>query len=216
MQKLSLPLPPVTAYELINNSGGASTWGEYQNTYAGRKAYCLARRPALYFKAEPEILPEAGFLITVSDGTYEATVYLMHQEYVGWHIISSPLRYTATGQVSALKVGSGPHTHVFTPYSLLHPTVPDGWTVWGEMVDQELLAHRILHVDVTDNMVGVFRSLPTVIEMFSVPLDEIALFVFDIGQNDGSAPLTPEEVTTELLHPSPCTAAALNGCTFTV
>ena len=79
MQKLSLPLPPVTAYELINNSGGASTWGEYQNTYAGRKAYCLARRPALYFKAEPEILPEAGFLITVSDGTYEATVYLMHQ-----------------------------------------------------------------------------------------------------------------------------------------
>ena len=84
------------------------------------------------------------------------------------------------------------------------------------MVDQELLAHRILHVDVTDNMVGVFRSLPTVIEMFGVPLDEIALFVFDIGQDDGSAPLTPEEVTTELLHPSPGTAAALNGCTFMV
>ena len=143
-------------------------------------------------------------------------MYLMHQEYVGWHIRSSPLRYTATGQVSALKVVFGPHTHVFTPYSLLHPTAPDGWTVWGEMVDQELLAHRILHVDVTDNMVGVFRSLPTVVEMFRVPLDEIALFVFDIGQDDGSAPLTPEEVTTELLHPSPCTAAALNGCTFTV
>ena len=143
-------------------------------------------------------------------------MYLMHQEYVGWHINSSPLRYTATGQVSALKVVFGPHTHVFTPYSLLHPTAPDGWTVWGEMVDQELLAHRILHVDVTDNMVGVFRSLPTVIEMFSVPLDEIALFVFDVGQDDGSAPLTSEEVTTELLHPSPGTAAALNGCTFTV
>ena len=214
--KLSLPLPPVTAYELINNSGRASTWGEYQNTYAGRKAYCLAHRPALYFRAKPEILPEAGFLIKVSDGTYEATVYLMHQEYVGWHIMSSPLRYTATGQVSALKVVFGPHTHVFTPYSSLHPTTPDGWTVWSEMVDQELLAHRILHVDVTDNMVGVFRSLPTVIEMFDVPLDEIALFVFDIVQDDGSAPLTPEEVTTELLHPSPGTAAALNGCTFTV
>ena len=104
----------------------------------------------------------------------------------------------------------GPHTHVFTPYSLLHPTAPDGWTVWGEMVDQELLAHKILHVDVTDNMVGVFRSLPTVIEMFSVPLEEIALFVFDTGQDDGSASLTPEEVTAELLHPSPGTAAALN------
>lgn len=214
--KLSLPLPPVAAYELINDSNGASIWDELQNTYAGRKVYCLAHRPALYFRAKPEIQPEAGFLITVSDGTYKATVYLMHQEYVGWHIISSPLRYTATGQVSALKVVFGPHTHVFTPYSLLHPTAPDGWTVWSEMVDQELLAHRILHVDVTDNMVGVFRSLSTVIEMFGVPLEEIALFVFDIGQDDGSAPLTPEEVTTELLHPSPGTATALNGCTFTV
>ena len=99
--KLSLPLPPVAAYELINNSGRASIWDELQNTYAGRKVYCLAHRPALYFRAKPEILPEAGFLITVSDGTYKATVYLMHQEYVGWHINSSPLRYTATGQVSA-------------------------------------------------------------------------------------------------------------------
>lgn len=214
--KLSLPLPPVTAYELINDSNGASIWDEYQNTYAGRRAYCLAHRPALYFRGEPEILPEAGFLITVSDGTYKATVDLLHQEYVGWHITSSPLRYTATGQVSTLKVVFGPHTHVFTPYSLLHPTAPDGWTVWGEMVDQELLAHKILHVDVTDNMVGVFRSLPSVIEMFSVPLEEIALFVFDTGQNDGSASLTPEEVATELLHPSPGTAAALNRYTFTV
>ena len=122
--KLSLPLPPVTAYELINDSNGASIWDEYQNTYAGRRAYCLAHRPALYFRGEPEIHPAAGFLITVSDGTYEATVDLLHQEYVGWHITSSPLRYTATGQVSALKVVFGPHTHVFTPVFITSPHRP--------------------------------------------------------------------------------------------
>ena len=87
--KLSLSLPPVIASKLVHAFGGLGMRGEL---YDGRKAYCLAHRPALCVKGEPELLSEAGLRFAVGDGAYEATVNLVHQEYSGWHIVCSPCR----------------------------------------------------------------------------------------------------------------------------
>lgn len=214
--KLSLSSPPMTAAELVHDFSGLSLRGEL---YAGRKAYCLAHRPALYVKGEPELLSEAGLRFTVGDGTYEATVCLVHQEYVGWHIVSNPLRRGATGQGSAVEVTFGPHTHVFTPYSLLHAVAPEGWTTWREMVDGELLTYTLLFAEVTDNLAGDMRSLPSVVELFGVPVEEVVLFVFDIDWDDSAVPNpdlpSPDEVVAELITPNEATAAALCGYSFT-
>ncbi len=214
--KLSLSSPPVTAAELVHDFSGLSSRGEL---YAGRKAYCLARRSALYVKGEPELLSEAGLRFTVGDGTYEATVCLVHQEYVDWHIVSNPLCRGAIGQGSAVEVTFGPHTHVFTPYSLLHAVAPEGWTTWREMVDGELLTYTLLFAEVTDNLAGDMRSLPSVVELFDVPAEEVVLLVFDIDWDDSAVPNpdlpSPDEVVAELITPNEATAAALCGYSFT-
>ena len=164
-------------------------------------------------KGEPELLSEAGLRFTVGDGTYEATVNLVHQEYAGWHIVSSPLQGGIAGQRPAVEVTFGPHTHVFTPYSLIHAAAPEGWTTWREMVDRELLTYTLLFAEVTDNLAGDMRSLPSVVELFDVPAEEVVLFVFDFERDDSALP-SPDEVTAELLAPNEGTAAALCGYSF--
>lgn len=209
--KLSLSLPPVIASKLVHAFGGLGMRGEL---YDGRKAYCLAHRPALYVKGEPELLSEAGLRFTVGDGTYEATVCLVHQKYVDWHIVSNPLQGGIAGQRSAVEVAFGPYTHVFTPYSLLHAVAPEGWTTWREVVDRELLTYTLLFAEVTDNLAGDMRSLPSVVELFGVPAEEVVLFVFDIEWDDSALP-NPDEVVAELLASNEGTAAALCGYSFT-
>ncbi|MBF1668664.1 hypothetical protein [Rothia sp. (in: high G+C Gram-positive bacteria)] len=208
--KLSLSLPPVTASKLVHAFGGLGMRGEL---YDGWKVYCLAHRPALYVKGEPELLSEAGLRFTVGDGAYEATVNLVHQEYAGWHIVCSPLQGGIAGQRPAVEVTFGPHTHVFTPYSLIHAAAPEGWTTWREMVDRELLTYTLLFAEATDNLAGDMRSLPSVVELFDVPAEEVVLFVFDFERDDSALP-SPDEVTAELLAPNEGTAAVLCGYSF--
>jgi hypothetical protein len=87
------------------------------------------------------------------------------------------------------------------------------------MVDGELLTYTLLFAEVTDNLAGDMRSLPSVVELFGVPVEEVVLFVFDIDWDDSAVPNpdlpSPDEVVAELITPNEATAAALCGYSFT-